>query len=103
MITSTFNTMYYHQTFIRFHARVLYMDTLVIPYNQITDMSIKYTLVSSKLTVTLNKQSYILDLPFNSYLRIHRESLESDFYEVMDNWRFESMWANTEKIINDKQ
>ena len=63
------------------------MDTLVIPYSKISLMTINYTLDSSQLIVLLNDtQSYILELPFNSYARIHREAYECDFYEAVDDW-----------------
>lgn len=104
MIMNTFNTM---QPSIRYNARTLYMDTLVIPYSQIQTMSINYTLVSSRLTVDINNQSYIQELCFDQWPRCIRESIEGDFYDAMDNWRFESMMVNVEnyakKMINEKQ
>lgn len=99
MITSATNTM---TQFIHYNARVLYMDTLVIPYNQITNMSITYNLIAANLTVTTHTGSYIQELRFDTYARYPREIFEYDFYQAMDNWRSESMWANAEKI-NEKQ
>jgi hypothetical protein len=99
MIMNTFNTM---QPSIHFNARILFMDTLVIPYNQIQTMAISYTLFSSRLSVNTFKQSYIQELHFDKWPRCIRESIESDFYEAMDNWRFENMMVNVENYPNQK-